>query len=163
MWFIKIFVLWYKWKWKLNSSYSFYHLAHKLFILLHQEMPDDKKIQEGLQWKSLCYSAIYTVYVLTKLKFSTITSEICLLTTHNYNPVCIPSTYFLKSDFNVIIVTKSNSLNVTLVNDQLDAQSSYFIIRLLRSSTCFELIIGRSDCINRTGVSLLSRERFLYI
>ena len=27
---------------------------------------------------------------------------------------------------------------VTLVNDQLDAQFFYFIIRLLQSSTCFE-------------------------
>ena len=29
-------------------------------------------------------------------------------------------------------------LSVTLVNDQLDAQFFYFIIRLLQSSTCFE-------------------------
>ena len=38
-------------------------------------------------------------------------------------------------------------LSITLVNEQLDAQFFYFIIRLLQSSTCFELIIGRSDCI----------------
>ena len=29
-------------------------------------------------------------------------------------------------------------LSITLVNDQLDAQFLYFIIRLLQSSTCFE-------------------------
>jgi len=29
-------------------------------------------------------------------------------------------------------------LSVTLVNDQLDAQLLYFIIRLLQFSTCFE-------------------------
>ena len=29
-------------------------------------------------------------------------------------------------------------LGITLVNDQLDAQFFYFIIRLLQSSTCFE-------------------------
>ena len=29
-------------------------------------------------------------------------------------------------------------LSVTLVNDQLEAQLFYFIIRLLKSSTCFE-------------------------
>ena len=29
-------------------------------------------------------------------------------------------------------------LSITLVNDQLDAQFFYFIIRLLRYSTCFE-------------------------
>ena len=29
-------------------------------------------------------------------------------------------------------------LRLTLVNDQLDAQFFYFIIRLLQSSTCFE-------------------------
>ena len=29
-------------------------------------------------------------------------------------------------------------LSITLVNDQLDAQFFYFIIRLLESSTCFE-------------------------
>jgi len=29
-------------------------------------------------------------------------------------------------------------LSITLVNDQLDAQFFYFIIRLLQSSTCFE-------------------------
>jgi len=29
-------------------------------------------------------------------------------------------------------------LSTTLVNDQLDAQFLYFIIRLLQSSTCFE-------------------------
>ena len=30
------------------------------------------------------------------------------------------------------------NLNLNLVNDQLDAQFFYFIIRLLQSSTCFE-------------------------
>ena len=29
-------------------------------------------------------------------------------------------------------------LSITLVNDQLDTQCFYFIIRLLQSSTCFE-------------------------
>jgi len=29
-------------------------------------------------------------------------------------------------------------LSITLVNDQLDAQLFYFIMRLLQSSTCFE-------------------------
>jgi len=29
-------------------------------------------------------------------------------------------------------------LVITLVNDQLDAQFFYFILRLLKSSTCFE-------------------------
>ena len=29
-------------------------------------------------------------------------------------------------------------LSITLVNDRLDAQFFYFIIRLLQSSTCFE-------------------------
>jgi len=29
-------------------------------------------------------------------------------------------------------------LSITLVNDQLDAQLLYFIIRLLQSSTCFK-------------------------
>ena len=29
-------------------------------------------------------------------------------------------------------------LGITLVNDRLDAQLIYFIIRLLQSSTCFE-------------------------
>jgi len=29
-------------------------------------------------------------------------------------------------------------LSTTVVNDQLDAQLIYFIIRLLQSSTCFE-------------------------
>jgi hypothetical protein len=29
-------------------------------------------------------------------------------------------------------------LSITLVNDQLDAQFFYFIIRLLQSPTCFE-------------------------
>ena len=31
-----------------------------------------------------------------------------------------------------------NVATLTLVNDQLDAQLFYFIIRLLQSSTCFE-------------------------
>ena len=42
-------------------------------------------------------------------------------------------------------------LSITLVNDQLDAQLLYFIIRLLQFSTCFEqlvLIIRMSNCIN---------------
>ena len=30
------------------------------------------------------------------------------------------------------------NLSINLVNDQLDAQIHYFIIRLLQSSTCFE-------------------------
>ena len=35
-------------------------------------------------------------------------------------------------------VLLSVPLSITLVNDQLDAQFFYFIIRLLQSSTCFE-------------------------
>ena len=37
--------------------------------------------------------------------------------------------------FNVLLTVH---LSITLVNDQLDAQLLYFIIRLLQSSTCFE-------------------------
>ena len=37
--------------------------------------------------------------------------------------------------FNVLL---SVQLSITLVNNQLDAQLLYFIIRLLQSSTCFE-------------------------
>ena len=37
--------------------------------------------------------------------------------------------------FNVLLTVR---LSITLVNDQLDAQLLYFIIRLLQSSTCFE-------------------------
>ena len=37
--------------------------------------------------------------------------------------------------FNVLLTVH---LSITLVNDQLDAQFFYFIIRLLQSSTCFE-------------------------
>ena len=42
-------------------------------------------------------------------------------------------------------------LSITLVNDQLDAQLSYFIIRLLQPSTCSSnvvLIIRKSNCTN---------------
>ena len=38
-------------------------------------------------------------------------------------------------DFNILL---SVHLSISLVNDQLDAQFLYFIIRLLQSSTCFE-------------------------
>ena len=38
-------------------------------------------------------------------------------------------------DFYVLLTVQ---LGITLVNDQLDAQFFYFIIRLLQSSTCFE-------------------------
>ena len=46
-----------------------------------------------------------------------------------------------------------NWTNVTLVNDELDAQFFYFIIRLLQSSACFEQrsahhMIKRSNCAN---------------
>ena len=37
--------------------------------------------------------------------------------------------------FNVLLTVH---LSTNLVNDQLDAQLLYFIIRLLQSSTCFE-------------------------
>ena len=42
--------------------------------------------------------------------------------------------------FHILSSSKKNWIcdNVTLVNDQLDAQMLYFIIRLLQSSTCFE-------------------------
>ena len=40
-----------------------------------------------------------------------------------------------ESFFDVLL---SVPLSITLVNDQLDAQFFYFIIRLLQSSTCFE-------------------------
>ena len=39
------------------------------------------------------------------------------------------------SNFDVLLTMH---LSTTLVNDQLDAQFFYFIIRLLQSSTCFE-------------------------
>ena len=39
------------------------------------------------------------------------------------------------TNFNVLLTVH---LSITLVNDQLDAQFFYFIIRLLQSSTCFE-------------------------
>ena len=38
-------------------------------------------------------------------------------------------------NFDVLLIVR---LCITLVNDQLDAQFFYFIIRLLQSSTCFE-------------------------
>ena len=38
-------------------------------------------------------------------------------------------------DFNVLLTVH---LSVIIVNNQLDTQSFYFIIRLLQSSTCFE-------------------------
>ena len=38
-------------------------------------------------------------------------------------------------EFGVLLIAR---LSVTLVNDQLDAQFFYSVIRLLQSSTCFE-------------------------
>ena len=38
-------------------------------------------------------------------------------------------------DFNIVLTAH---LSINLVNDQLDAQFFYFIIRLLQSSACFE-------------------------
>ena len=37
--------------------------------------------------------------------------------------------------FDVLLTVR---LSITLVNDQLDPQFFYFVIRLLKSSTCFE-------------------------
>jgi len=45
------------------------------------------------------------------------------------------SLYTLCMNFNDLLTVH---LGVTLVNDQLDTQLFYFIIRLLLSSTCFE-------------------------
>ena len=41
----------------------------------------------------------------------------------------------LMTNFDVLLTVH---LSITLVNDQLDAQFFYFIIRLLQSSTCLE-------------------------
>jgi hypothetical protein len=41
----------------------------------------------------------------------------------------------LQQYFDVLLTVH---LSITLVNDQLDGQFFYFIIRLLQSSTCFE-------------------------
>ena len=41
----------------------------------------------------------------------------------------------MKQFFNFLLTVH---LSITLVNDQSDAQSFYFVIRLLQSSTCFE-------------------------
>jgi hypothetical protein len=41
----------------------------------------------------------------------------------------------MKACFDVLLTVH---LIMTLVNDQLDAQFFYFIMRLLQSSTCFE-------------------------
>ena len=46
-----------------------------------------------------------------------------------------------KCKFGVLVffyVSLTVHFSITLVNDQLDAQLFYFIIRLLQSSTCFE-------------------------
>jgi len=40
-----------------------------------------------------------------------------------------------KTAFNILLTVH---ICITLVNEQLDAQLLYFIIRLLQSSTCFE-------------------------
>ena len=40
-----------------------------------------------------------------------------------------------RSNFDVLLTVHPR---INLVNDQLDAQFFYFIIRLLQSSTCFE-------------------------
>ena len=48
-----------------------------------------------------------------------------------YLPWCITPDVFL-------MFFRPCNLSITLVNDQLDAQFFYFIIRLLQSSTCFE-------------------------
>jgi len=41
----------------------------------------------------------------------------------------------MSTNFNVLLTVH---LSITLVNNQLDEQLLYFIIRLLQSSTCFE-------------------------
>jgi hypothetical protein len=43
----------------------------------------------------------------------------------------------LSITFNIYVLL-TVQLGVTLINDQLDAQFFYFIIRLLQASTCFE-------------------------
>ena len=48
---------------------------------------------------------------------------------------CFLSDFDRNYNFDVFLTVH---LSVTLVNDQLDAQLFYFIIRLLQSSTCFE-------------------------
>ena len=40
--------------------------------------------------------------------------------------------------FTLPVISSALRLSLTLVNDQLDAQFFYFIIRLLQSPTCFE-------------------------
>ena len=56
------------------------------------------------------------------------------LRTWRYKRVSFFRCYFWH-DFNILLTLH---LSTTLVNDQLDAQLLYFIIRLLQSSTCFE-------------------------
>ena len=52
-----------------------------------------------------------------------------------YRELCIKNKYLIIIFFDVLLTVH---LCITLVNDQLDAQFFYFIIRLLQSSTCFE-------------------------
>ena len=47
--------------------------------------------------------------------------------------ICTPVTSVVSYD--VLLIAR---LSINLVNDQLDTQFFYFIIRLLQSSTCFE-------------------------
>ena len=49
-----------------------------------------------------------------------------------------PKVAYKPSEKNVFDVLLTAHLSITLVNEQLDAQFFYFIIRLLQSSTCFE-------------------------
>ena len=78
-----------------------------------------------------------------RLLLRKIRNALLITTTHATRP-----THLIILEFIILIVTVTTfssfevllpvHLSITLANDQLDAQFVYFIMRLLRPSTCFE-------------------------
>ena len=103
------------------------------------------KLQDALRWVKTYCNDIITINGTTtqntcELFFSPIRGN--PYDPHDdhvtaYTCSCIKD-IILKTNVLLFFFLPAVHLSITLVNDQLDAQFFYFIIRLLQSSTCFE-------------------------
>jgi len=88
---------------------------------------------DGTRWHEIVGRATFFTFLLMGAGDPILLSKFGQQTTRLHAETS--RTWHIMSNFNVLLTLH---LSMTLVNDQLDTQLLYFIIRLLQSSTCFE-------------------------
>ena len=87
------------------------------------------------QFKKITVCSFFDMICFTYISLIVIWFSILLLASLLFLLLCTITYDFHIYNYDVLLTVH---LSITLVNDQIEAQLFYFIIRLLQSSTCFE-------------------------